>query len=197
MEFPKKLAEVIRLFKKLPGFGEKSAIRQAIFLSTMDHADLEKLSLGIRELIHLKKCDNCGVYLDNENCLICSSENRKREGVLCIVENYTDFLAIERSGHFKGSYHVLGGVLNPLLGIGPDELKIDRLLNRFDLENITTVLLAINPSVEGDATCSYIKNILPENIVVERIGMGIPVGGSLEYLDALTISKALENKKKV
>jgi len=105
-------------------------------------------------------------------------------------------MAIEKSGHFKGVYHILGGVLNPLLGIGPDELKMDELRANIIKKQITDVILAVNPSVEGDATCSYLKSILPQDINVERIGFGVPIGGSLEYLDPMTITKALENRKR-
>lgn len=114
--------------------------------------------------------------------------------VLCIVEGVTDLLAIEKSSQFKGRYHVLGGVLNPLLGIGPNELGINKLIDRIKRNEIEELVLAINPSVEGDATCSFIKELLPDGVKAERIGFGMPMGGSLEYLDTLTISKALENR---
>jgi recombination protein RecR len=105
-------------------------------------------------------------------------------------------MAIEKSGHYKGLYHILGGVLNPLLGVGPDELKLDELKSKVIQKNIEEVILALNPSVEGDATCSYLKSIFPASTNVERIGFGVPIGGSLEYLDPMTITKALENKKR-
>jgi recombination protein RecR len=135
------------------------------------------------------------MFADTDVCLICSNERRKESTTLCVVESITDCLAIERSGTFKGRFHILFGVLNPLLGIGPDELKLDQLQKRISEEGVKEVILAVNPSVEGDATCSYIKQILPESVLVERIGFGIPMGGSLEYVDALTISKAMENRR--
>jgi recombination protein RecR len=112
------------------------------------------------------------------------------------VENASDLLAIEKSGTFKGVYHILGGVLNPLLGVGPDELKMDELREKIIKKEIQEIILAINPSVEGDATCSYLKSILPQTVQVDRIGFGVPIGGSLEYLDPMTITKALENRKR-
>jgi recombination protein RecR len=112
------------------------------------------------------------------------------------VENASDLLAIEKSGTFKGVYHILGGVLNPLLGVGPDELKMDQLKEKIIKKEIQEIILAINPSVEGDATCSYLKSILPQTLLVDRIGFGVPIGGSLEYLDPMTITKALENRKR-
>ena len=105
-------------------------------------------------------------------------------------------MAIEKSGTFKGVYHILGGVLNPLLGVGPDELKMDDLRQKIIKKEIQEIILAVNPSVEGDATCSYLKSILPVSVQVDRIGFGVPIGGSLEYLDPMTITKALENRKR-
>jgi recombination protein RecR len=128
--------------------------------------------------------------------VICQDEFRESQKSLCIVETASDLMAIEKSGNFKGLYHILGGVLNPLLGIGPEELKLDELKHRIVAKEIQEVILAINPSVEGDATCSYLKMILPADVRVERIGFGVPIGGSLEYLDPMTITKALENRKR-
>ena len=113
-----------------------------------------------------------------------------------MVENISDLIAIEKSEGFGGMYHVLGGVLNPLMGIGPKQLKIEKLAERVNKYNVTNLILAINPSVEGDATCSYIKQLL-QGVHIERIGFGIPMGGSLEHLDPLTISKAMENRKQI
>ena len=115
---------------------------------------------------------------------------------MCVVESINDLMAIERSNEYSGIYHVLGGVLNPLLGIGPEQLGIQKIVDRVEQYEIKTVVLAVNPSVEGDATCSYIKQLL-KDVHVDRIGFGVPIGGSLEYLDPLTISKALENRKRL
>jgi recombination protein RecR len=112
------------------------------------------------------------------------------------VENVSDLMAIERSGQFKGLYHILGGVLNPLLGVGPEQLRLDELEEKIKRREIAEIILAVNPSVEGDATCAYIRSLIDESVKVERIGFGVPIGGSLEYLDSMTISKALENRKK-
>lgn len=136
------------------------------------------------------------MFADEDLCSICSDEDRQANKSLCIIENASDLMAIEKSGNFKGVYHILGGVLNPLLGVGPDELKMDELKSRILEKDIKEVILAINPSVEGDATCSYFKTLLPDSVQVERIGFGVPIGGSLEYLDPMTITKALENRKR-
>ena len=145
----------------------------------------------------LNSCSQCGFYTDEKLCQVCSDEGRNEQGSVCVVESISDFIAIEKSGTYHGTYHILGGVLNPLLGVGPDDLKIPDLINRVNTRNTRELILAVNPSVEGDATCSYIKDELPDNVDVERIGFGIPIGGSLEYLDSMTISKALENRKRL
>jgi recombination protein RecR len=197
LELPEKILNTVSQFSKLPGVGEKTALRQSLILTGWETQDLKNFGQAIEDLVNLKNCLRCGMFAEVEYCDICSTESRNELGFLCVVENISDCLAIERSDQFKGIYHVLGGVLNPLLGIGPDELKIDHVVQRIKNEKISNVVLAINPSVEGDATCSFIKDQLPSTINVERIGFGIPMGGSLEYLDNLTISKALENRKKI
>jgi recombination protein RecR len=159
-------------------------------------SELETVGKAVSSLQNLKLCQECGMFSDGRFCSICNDEERQSLKTLCVVENASDLMAIEKSGHFKGVFHILGGVLNPLLGVGPDELKLDELRNRIIEKDIAEVILAINPSVEGDATCSYLKSLLPETVMVERIGFGVPIGGSLEYLDPMTITKALENRKR-
>jgi len=195
MELPEKILQAVEQFRKIPGIGEKTALRQSLVLTNWENADLLQFGQSIKELAELKKCEQCGMFAEVAICHICENYSRFDAKLICVVESISDCLAIERGGEFKGLYHILGGVLNPLMGIGPDELKIDRLAARVSKLGIESLVLALNPSVEGDATCSYIKNSLPENISVDRIGFGIPMGGSLEYLDSMTISKALENKK--
>lgn len=196
IELPESIKEAVRSFSKLPGVGEKTALRQVMSMIAWGPSELTQFSNSMQGLVEVKRCTECGLYSDNKVCEICLSEPRKSESVLCVVENISDLLAIERSGTFHGLYHVLGGVLNPLMGIGPDELKLDRLVERVNKYSIKTLILAVNPSVEGDATCSYINQLL-KDVHVERIGFGIPMGGSLEYLDPLTITKALENRKRI
>lgn len=195
MELPEKIQKTVHMFSRLPGVGEKTAIRQTLSITNWKKEELLRFSDALRALSEVKHCVRCGMFSDEELCLICSNPRRIESTTLCVVESITDCLAIEKSGTFKGRFHILFGVLNPLLGIGPDELKLDWLRERVANEGIKDVILAVNPSVEGDATCSYIKQILPETIIVERIGFGIPMGGSLEYVDALTITKAIENRR--
>lgn len=195
LELPKDLDTVVHYFSRLPGVGEKTALRQSLNLTNWRDEDLVEFAESLAKLARLKRCNKCNVFSETDVCSLCSSEARKSVAKLCVVESLTDFMAIENSQYFEGVYHILGGVLNPLLGIGPDELKIDSLVARVNNDKVLNVILAVNPSVEGDATCSYIKHRMPDTIKVERLGFGIPMGGSLEYLDALTITKALENRK--
>ncbi len=195
MELPEKLLKVVKQFSRLPGVGEKTALRQSLIMTKWNKEDLIHFAEAIKGLAEINHCQKCGMYCDNVLCRICSDTHRNSATTLCVVESVTDCLAIERSGHFRGKFHILFGVLNPLLGIGPDELKLDYLISRVEQENIEELILAVNPSVEGDATCSYLKQALPQNIKVDRIGFGIPMGGSLEFVDSLTITKALENRR--
>jgi recombination protein RecR len=195
MELPEKLLKVVKQFSRLPGVGEKTALRQSLIMTKWPKEDLMHFAEAVRGLAGINHCSKCGMYCDNELCKICSDPHRNQARTLCVVESVTDCLAIERSGNFKGKFHILFGVLNPLLGIGPDELKLDFLISRIEDEEIEEIILAVNPSVEGDATCAYLKQALPSKISVDRIGFGIPMGGSLEFVDSLTITKALENRR--
>lgn len=195
MELPEKLIKAVKQFSRLPGVGEKTALRQSLILSKWDKSDLVAFGEAIKGLSELNHCQNCGMFCDDKICTICNDVHRKSAKTLCVVESVTDCLAIERSGNFRGKFHILFGVLNPLMGIGPDELHLEKLFERVNTEEIEDIILAVNPSVEGDATCAYIKHALPASLNIDRIGFGIPMGGSLEFVDSLTITKALENKR--
>lgn len=196
VQIPEVIKNAVLALTKLPGVGEKTAFRMVMSMTHWKTQELMTVGNSLIGLKDLKLCEECGMFADESICSICADEERQSTRVMCIIENASDLMAIEKSGNFRGIYHILGGVLNPLLGIGPDELKMDELRNRIFEKKIEEVILAINPSVEGDATCSYLKTLLPEHIKVERIGFGVPIGGSLEYLDPLTITKALENRKR-
>lgn len=154
-----------------------------------------ELAKNIEQLSQVHSCEKCGTYSDETVCSICGDISRQELKTICVVEQFTDLMAIENSGKYKGEFHILGGVLNPLAGIGPEQLRIAPLLKRLEKSDSYSLILAINPSVEGDATCSFLKEILPPSIKIERIGFGVPIGGALEYLDPMTITKALENKR--
>lgn len=195
MELPEKLLKTVKQFSRLPGVGEKTALRQTLIMTKWNKEDLVAFAEAVKGLSELNHCEKCGMFCDAHICKICNDPHRFSAKNICVVESITDCLAIERSGTFRGKFHILFGVLNPLLGVGPDEINLDKFFHRVEQEEIEEVILAINPSVEGDATCAYIKQVLPESINVERIGFGIPMGGSLEFVDSLTISKALENRR--
>jgi recombination protein RecR len=196
IEFPDKIKHAISELTHLPGVGEKTSTRMVLSMMKWKDRELEAFSKAVFDLKNLSYCQECGVFCEEIVCEICSDVFRRDSKLLCIVENISDLMAVEKSGNFQGTYHILGGVLNPLLGVGPDELKLEDVKSKIIERGITDVILAINPSVEGDATCSYFKLYLPSTINIERIGFGVPIGGTLEYLDPLTISKALENRKR-
>ena len=196
IQLPEVIKNAVEALTRLPGVGEKTAFRMVMSMTNWKASELESVGSAVTGLQKLSLCDECGMFADENICSICADENRRSVHSICVVENAGDLLAIEKSGHFRGTFHILGGVLNPLLGIGPDELRMDELKERIVRNEIQEVILAINPSVEGDATCSYFKGLLSDSIKVERIGFGVPIGGSLEYLDPMTITKALENRKR-
>lgn len=195
MDLPKTLEQSVAQLKKLPGVGERSALRLSLAILDWEKDSIEDLSEGIKNLLNLKKCNVCNSLADQDVCELCLDTKRYETSMLCVVESMTDLLAIENSGEFDGTYFVLGGVLNPLKGVGPEQIGISKLVKKVVDNDIKNIVLAINPSIEGDATCSYINEILPEDVKVDRIGFGVPIGGSLEYLDSMTISQALKNRK--
>ncbi len=193
LKLPDTIENLRSSLQRLPGVGQKTAMRYVMSMLNWQDEDVHTMKSLIESVKEISFCEDCGVFSDEIKCEICISETRNKE--LCIVETVVDLLAIDASDQFKGKFHVLGGVLNPLMGIGPEELRIKELELRIKNEEFSSIILALNPSVEGDATCSFIKELLPNGTKVERIGFGIPIGGNLEYLDPLTISKALENRR--
>jgi recombination protein RecR len=196
IQLPEVIKNAVEALTRLPGVGEKTAFRMVMNMTNWKSVELTSVSTALASLQYLKLCLECGMFADENQCSICANDSRVSTQILCVVENASDLMAIEKSGTFKGVYHILGGVLNPLLGVGPDELKMDDLRQKIIKKEIQEIILAVNPSVEGDATCSYLKSILPVSVQVDRIGFGVPIGGSLEYLDPMTITKALENRKR-
>jgi recombination protein RecR len=196
IQLPQVIKDAVESLTRLPGVGEKTALRMVMNMTHWSPVELREVGQSLIALTQLKLCQHCGMFSEEDVCSICIDEERILLKNICVVESVSDLLAIEKSGQFKGVYHILGGVLNPLMGIGPKELGLDRLQERILNDEIFDVILAVNPSVEGDATCAYLKALLPENVRVERIGFGVPIGGSLEFLDPMTISKALENRKR-
>lgn len=196
-DLPESIKAAVSQLARMPGVGEKTATRQIMALMNWSDQEIVEFSSSFRDLLNVKKCKSCGMYADEDLCSICSNPARHEQKIICVVETITDAIAIEKSETYQGIYHILGGVLNPLMGVGPAELNIDQLTDNIKTRGISNIILAINPSVEGDATCSYIKHAVGEDVQIDRIGFGIPVGGALEYLDGMTISKALENRKQM
>ena len=182
---------------RLPGIGPKSAQRIAFHILKVPTEDAHRLSdaiVAVKERTTL--CDQCfNVAEGGEVCQICS-DDRRDSTVVCVVEDPRDIVAVERTGQFHGRYHVLGGALNPLEGIGPDQLKVRELLTRIDAGKIKEVIVCTNPNLEGEATAMYVARLLtPLGVVVSRLASGLPVGGDLEYADELTLGRALEGRR--
>lgn len=182
------LEKLIKQLSRLPGIGQKSATRVALYILNNKDDLAENLASSLIEVKEkIKFCPICFNFTDNEPCSICRDSNRAN-GVICIVEGPGDQLAIEESGTFKGRYHVLHGVLSPLDGIGPENLKIGELLVRLENEEIDEVVLATNPTTQGEATASYLADLLScKDIRITRIALGVPMGGDLKYMDTMTL----------
>lgn len=180
---------------KLPGIGRKTALRLSLFILRQPKEEVEQLIKALEGLkTNLKFCKECFNLSTEVVCRICSDANRDQK-LICVVEDINDVIAIEKTNEYKGLYHVLGGVLSPLEGIGPNELKIKELVSRIDNLNPAEIILALNPSTEGEATSLYIANLLKDrNIKITRIARGIPIGSDLEFVDEATVIRALEGR---
>ena len=193
-QYPSVLIEkAVQEISRLPGIGKKSALRIALFLLKKDENFAKELGESIIRLrTDTQYCKNCGNISDAENCAICTSPRRNQQ-LICVVEDTRDVLAIENTGQFNGVYHVLGGVISPLDGIGPDELRIDHLINRLSNNpEVSELLLALSPTMEGDTTAFYIsKKVAPFQVKLSSIARGIPVGGELEYADEITLGRSI------
>ena len=195
MQIAEPLKIAIEELSKLPGVGKKTAQRLAIFMLKMDEDRLDNLLKSIKELkTKLKFCNRCYNLSEYEMCEICNSVKRDSK-IICVVEEVSDVIAIEKTNEFNGLYHVLGGVLSPLTGVTPDSLRIKELLKRFEDEEIKEVILALNPDTEGETTSLYIAKLLnPFEVKVTRIARGLPIGGDLEFADEATIGRAMINR---
>ena len=196
--YPNSIKNIIECFKDLPGIGEKTAERLAFSLINFDKEKLTSFSDAICDVRDkLTYCDICGNITENEICDICADKERK-SSIIFVVEKAKDISLFEKINIFNGKYHVLGGLISPLEGIGPEDINIDKLLSRIDKEDIEELILALKPSIEGETTMQYIKKVLEsKNIKVTRIATGIPIGTDIEYIDNLTLELALEERKEV
>ena len=183
---------------RLPGIGPKSAQRMAFHLLAADEADVKRLAHAMLEVkAKVQFCSICGNVAEAEQCRICR-DPRRDLAVICVVEESKDVVAIERTREFKGRYHVLGGAISPIEGIGPDELRIRELMQRLADGTVTEVILATDPNLEGEATATYLTRLLkPMGLRVTRLASGLPVGGDLEYADEVTLGRAFEGRRAV
>lgn len=198
MFYPESLTELIESFKKIPGIGEKSAERYALALSELDSDEKEDFINSIADVKNnLKKCRICGNLSDSDECKICSDDTRD-SNLICVVEDYKSVIMFEKSGTFKGKYHILNGLISPIDGIYPEDINISSLIERIKEPEQTEVIMAIKPSVEGEATSLYIKKILEsKKVKVSRLSYGIPVGVDIDYLDSITLDRALLDRKEI
>ncbi len=190
--------DLIDEFAKLPGVGPKGATRIAFHLLNSDHNDVTKLAEVLREVKEkVRFCKECYNVAQNDLCRICA-DNRRDQTLICVVEEPKDVLAIERTREFRGKYHVLGGAISPIDGIGPDDLRIKELMSRLSDDSISEVILATDPNLEGEATATYLARLLsPLGLKVTRLASGLPVGGDLEYADEITLGRAFEGRRQV
>ncbi len=193
--YPEPIIKLINSLSKLPGIGKKTAERLALHILHAPNHEAAALAADIIDLkSHVRLCSVCFALSDKDKCRICSDPIRD-QSLICVVENPTDMAAIEKSNAFSGTYHILGGVLSPMDGIGPDDIRILELLHRADPNKIKEIILATKTNVEGEATASFILEKLKNtNIRLTRIASGIPMGGDLQYIDQLTMQKAMEKR---
>jgi recombination protein RecR len=194
-DFAEPIARLIDQFKRLPGIGQKTAQRLAFHVLRTDPEEAMALADAIRDAKQkIRECSVCNNITDTDPCLYCTGPTRNRS-VICLVEEPHNILAVERTRQYSGLYHVLGGALSPLEGIGPDQLKLKGLIERLKAGSVTEIIIATNPTAEGEATAVYVSKLIkPLGVRVTRIGVGIPVGSDLEYADEITMLKAMEGR---
>jgi recombination protein RecR len=192
------LQQLIDELGRLPGVGPKSAQRIAFYLIESEN----EVALSLAEILKVVRekvrfCEDCGNVSESEKCSICSDQKRD-QGLICVVEDSKDIAAIERTREFRGLYHVLGGAISPIAGIGPDQLRIKQLMKRLADPSIREVIIATNPNLEGEATATYLIRLLaPMELAVSKLASGLPVGGDLEYADDMTLGRAFEGRRRV
>jgi recombination protein RecR len=198
MHYAKPLAKLVSEFEKLPGIGPKSAQRLAFHILRINEDEARELANAVMDVKqYIKLCPVCFNYTDQPRCEICSDAKRDRS-VLCVVSEPRDVVAMEKTNEFRGMYHVLGGVISPMDGIGPEMLKIRELLARMTDGEIKEIILATNPTIEGDTTAMYIAGLLkPLGVKVSRIAHGMPVGGDMDYADQATLIQALQWRREI
>lgn len=198
MAFSASIEKLIEEFEKLPSIGHKTAVRLAFYVLNLPMEEAEKFANTVLEARRkLKYCSICNNITDEDPCVICANTKRNKE-IICVVEDVRDIIPIERTHEYTGVYHVLHGVISPMNGIGPNDIKLKELMTRIGSGEVKELILATNPNVEGEATAMYISKLVkPFNIKTTRIAHGIPIGGDLEYTDEVTLAKAMENRREI
>ncbi len=198
MVYPKSLEKLISFYKKLPTIGEKSAERLALATLDLEDDEVNEFSEDlIKAKQNLHPCQICHNLTDQEICPICSDENRDHN-LICVIEDYKSVFSFERAGNYKGVYHVLNGLISPINNVGPDDITIASLIKRVDALEKPELILALKSSVEGETTTLYIKKKFEnKNVTISRLSYGLPMGAEIDYLDVLTLDKALEDRKKI
>lgn len=196
--YPNLLENLIEYFKKLPGIGTRTAERYALALINMDSDELNDFADAIKDIkTTFQECEICGHLTDSNICHICLDESRNHN-LICVVEDYKSIFMFEKTGNYSGIYHVLNGLISPIDGINPDDLNIAKLVKRCEENENLEIIIALKPSIEGDTTTLYLKKILEQkNIKITRLSYGIPIGADLDYLDVLTLERALQDRKEI
>lgn len=196
MKYPQTIQNLIECLKKIPGVGEKTAERYALSILNLDEDVIELFSKTIIDTkTKIKKCVKCNNLTENELCDICLNKNRD-SNILCVVDEPKSIILFEKLGTFNGYYHVINGLISPLEGINPEDLDLQKLIDRIKTENIKEVIIAVKPSIEGETTSLYISKMLKDfDVIVTKIAHGVPLGTDIDYVDSLTLELALENRK--
>lgn len=198
MNYPTTIKNLIECYKKLPGIGEKTAERLALATLNINQETLDIFADSIANVkTRIKRCKKCNNLSEEDLCEICSDSSRDQK-TICVVEEPKNVILFEKVGTYKGSYHVLDGLISPLDGITPEQIKIDMLLDRIKKDDIKEIIIAVKPSIEGETTSLYIVKLLEgKDIVISKIAHGVPLGADMEYIDSLTLEMALEDRKKI
>lgn len=196
--FPEELNNLIECYKKLPGVGEKTAERMALYSLELDQEIIDLFSQSLRDIkTKIKRCHKCNNLSSNDVCPICSNESRD-DKTICVVEEPKNVFQLERIGSYHGLYHVLDGLISPLDNINPEDINLTSLLKRIEENEIKEIILAVKPSIEGETTALYISKILEgKDVIISKIAHGVPIGADMDYIDALTLEMALEERKNI
>ena len=198
MAYPTALSDLINYFRKLPGIGEKSAERMALSLLELSGEDVENFAASmVDSKNNLHPCERCGHITDKDVCDICSNE-RRNKSVICILEDYKSVFAFEKAGNYNGTYHVLNGLISPIDDINPEDINISSLIDRVDKLENPELIIALKSTIEGETTTLYLKKIFEnKNVEISRLSYGIPMGAEIDYLDEITLDRALSDRKKI